>query len=105
MDYYSLGSSPVNESCSQVGDKNYDMASVLECEAYKNQLERLFENLLDGSMYFDIKEFPHDFGYYKEVCINFQQDSVEEDIAVSIMDNLPEEWDIESLEELGRYDG
>lgn len=105
MDYYSLGSTPCLEKCSQVGSSNYSSESILECNAYKNQLERIFENLLDGSMYFDIKEFPHDFGYYKEVCINFMQDSIEEDIAVQIMDNLPEEWDAESMEELGRYNG
>lgn len=99
FDYFTLGSVPCDEDCSQVGSNDYHEKSRIECQAYKKQLLRLFPNA-----YFKIKGFPHDFGTYHEVVVMFtEDDEAEVRQAIEIEDSLPENWDDEAKKELTAY--
>jgi hypothetical protein len=99
-DYITLGSSPGNENCTQLGSDNYDIQSRKECLAFKHQLERLFSEPPEGC-YFSVKSFSHDFGTYKEVVCYFD-DSIEEScsFAYNAENNTPGSWDKLAKEEL-----
>jgi len=102
LDYMNIGSSPVEESCAQVGSDDYEHKSQVECMAFKHQLERLFP---DGV--FRIKSFPHDgmevgsIIYYKEIVAWFDPDRKENvDAAYAAEANTPMRWDEQAIEEL-----
>lgn len=104
-DYLSIGSSPPDESCAQVGTNDYYEQSLKECTAFKHQLERIFQNK-DGELpegcYFSIKSFPHEFGTYREVVCYFDDDNEESsNFAFNVEQNTPDKWDKESKRELG----
>jgi hypothetical protein len=104
IEYIELSCVPCAESCSQVGSPNYQKLSRLECQVYKNQLERLFGLSAYSSVSLRIKSFPHDFGSYREVCV-FYDDSNEmaQDLAYHIESNLPEYWDTEAKQMLNNF--
>jgi len=105
LDYMTIGSSPVEESCAQVGSDDYSKKSRIECRVFKHQLKRLFP---DGT--FGIKTFPHDFGSYSEVVAYFDADNAESglspgakeemDAAYAAEANTPMRWDEQAIEEL-----
>lgn len=103
-DYLTLGSTPSNEDCAQVGNSDYGIRSKIETTAYKNQLYRIFPEVLNSkTLSFSIKIFQHDFGSYKEVVINYDDDNEEEynNIVITKIDkNIPEDWDEEALKEI-----
>ena len=103
-DYITLGSTPSNEDCAQVGKSDYGIRSKIETTAYKNQLYRMFPEVLNSkTLSFTIKSFQHDFGSYKEVVINYDDDNEQEynDIVIIKVDrNIPKAWDKEALEEI-----
>lgn len=74
-DYISIGSTPCNEDCAQVGDEGYSAKARAECARYIAALKAHYGNPPDGASY-SIKAFPHDFGSYYEVVINYD-DSIE----------------------------
>lgn len=100
-DYLTIGSSPAEEECAQVGQDNYSEQSQKECRAFVNQLTRQFGEPPFGAR-FAIKSFPHDFGSYKEVCVVYS-DTVEEAIefAFKVENESPAQWDEKAREELG----
>jgi hypothetical protein len=101
MDYLTLGSTPCNEDCAQVGTDNYVVRAKKECTAYKNQLERHFQNFPDGC-YLTIKGFPHDFGTYYEVIVRYDEnDEASSEFAYDMESNSPVNWDDEAKKELG----
>jgi hypothetical protein len=101
MDYVSIGSSPCNESCAQVGTDGYTEKAKKECRAFQNQLERHFKNFPDGC-FLSIKSFPHDFGSYLEVIVRYDEnDEAAANFAYDIENNCPENWDDEAKKELG----
>jgi hypothetical protein len=97
-DYMELGPTPAAESCVGVGQDNYHELSRAECQAYRNQLRRMFP--YEG-IRFVIKTFPHDFGSYHEVCVVWT-DGDEEGYrhALEVEHNTPEHWDDEARIEL-----
>jgi len=96
-DYISIGSSPTDEDCAQVGADNYEAQSRKECIAFIHQLERQFK-VVDV---FRIKSFPHDFGTYKEVVCYFDDDNHEAiAFAYRVESECPRRWDSEALKEL-----
>lgn len=103
-DYLTLGPVPCDEQCQQVGTPSYnDDVARKECLIFKRQLERQFPNPPDLT-YFRVRSFPHDFGTYREVCVEYNlddEDSVE--FALSVESNTPSKWDDLSLIELGKY--
>lgn len=73
-DYISIGSTPNDEQCVQVGEENYYERSQLECKTYIKQLERVYGTPPPGS-YFKTAGYPHDFGTYYEVEFRYTDDS------------------------------
>ena len=99
-DYLNIGSSPHGEDCAQVGSSDYPQKSRLECQAFKNQLLRIFGTPPGGASLV-IKSFPHDFGQYREVCVVYDDESEEEtDYAFKLESEGPENWDEKAKEEL-----
>ena len=103
-DYINIGPTPCDETCAQVGDNDYGIKSKIETTAYKNQLNRMFPEVLSSkTLSFSIKTFQHDFGSYKEVVLNYNDDNEEEynEIAITKVDaNTPKNWDKEALKEI-----
>ena len=100
-DYMEIGPSPCSEDCAQVGGEGFRQRATKEMDAYINQLNRMFGDLIkdNKSIYFSKKWFPHDFGTYGEVVINFD-DETDYDIIYEIERNLPEYWDDEAKKQL-----
>ena len=100
MDYITLGSTPPNEDCAQVGSDNYRERAMKECRAYKNQIERLLPPP-DGA-YLSIKSFPHDFGTYHELVVWCNEEDEEaSNYAYKLEGEGPANWDNIAREELG----
>ena len=101
-DYLTLGCTPCDEECAQVGSDDYTVKSMQECEAYRHQLERKFQKVLATSgVRLQVKTFPHDFGSYREVVVSYDdQNEGEVETALAIERELPEDWDAEATKEL-----
>lgn len=99
-DYITIGSTPCNEDCAQVGRDNYDEKSRKECQAFKNQLIRKFGEPPHGARV-SIKSFPHDFGSYREV-VCYYDDVIPESVeyAYKLEGDSAEAWDTDALIEL-----
>lgn len=102
METLTIGCSPVDEPCAQVGQENYSRQARIECRAPINQLERTFPYTgPDGTAWLFIKSNPHDFGTYYEVEVKFDPECEEAcDWAYLLEASLPERWDSEALAEL-----
>lgn len=105
-EHITLGSSPVGEVCAQVGSPNYEARSIDECETYKKQLARRFEEVHQRKTLctLRVKSFPHDFGSYLEVIVEYNpliHDEVAE--ALWFEGHLPEIWDEKAHEELNYH--
>lgn len=71
-----------------------------ECRAFKAQLQRAFNDPPDSAR-FVVKSFPHDFGSYMEVCVEFDDDDKEAvEFAYKVESEAPQDWDDEAKEEL-----
>lgn len=93
-DYFSLGPTPVDEPCEQVGMETYsEERARLEARTFKHQLQRLFPELL-----FIVKKWPHDFGFYYDVIVSFEEEQIS--AACNVDNNTPLNWDDISKEEL-----
>ncbi len=99
-DYIELvTTTPVDESCAQVGMEDYINQARLEARTYISQLQRVYGAPPVGS-HFKIIRCPHDFGTYLD--IRFYYDD-EDQRHVAYMDNIEqgcEQWDESSLSEL-----
>lgn len=73
-DYFSLGATPVDEPCAQVGAPNYRTEALKECRRFVALLRRTFGPEPEGAE-LRIKDFPHDFGTYYEVVCHFETDN------------------------------
>lgn len=100
IDYLTIGSSPSDEDCAQVGSPDYTQRSRKECLVFLHQLERQFGDP-PATARLTIKTFPHDFGEYKEVCVIFDND-IEEAVeyALKLEGVTPQTWDEEAKREL-----
>ncbi len=100
-DYLSLGSTPADENCAQVGESDYHERTQQEGRAYIAQLRRQFGEEPYGCR-FKLKAFPHDFGTYHEVCIEYLDDVPESvEYAFKVDNECPAAWDSEARIELG----
>lgn len=100
-DYMNIGSVPAGEDCQQVGTPQYDHTKArAELNAFRNQLRRTFGDE-PGSARIAIKGFPHDFGTYHEIVVNYDdQDEEAIDYAFKLQAEMPESWDEEAKKEL-----
>lgn len=72
-DYISIGSSPCDEDCAQVGSDNFREKALKECRQYIEAIRKKY-GLEKGSAQLKIKWFPHDFGSYCEVVCYYSDD-------------------------------
>lgn len=109
-DYLTLGSSPCDEPCAQLGSPDYFRQMRIETRALINQLERIHPvpqdkdpNFSNASFtpYYGCKSFPHDFGSYHEVCA-FYDDNHEPSVqwAYKAEELFPQTWDSQAKNEL-----
>ena len=100
--YLTLGSTPCDENCAQVGSDNYYDQSQIELHIYGKYIHRLFPEILKSkTLSLKIKSFPHDFGTYRELVLYYDYSNEEElSLAYSIDEFIPHTWDSEALEEL-----
>jgi len=94
-DYITIGSSPNNEECVQVGSADYKNRMRTECNVYKRQLERTYPGVEFG-----IKGFEHDFGTYFEVVAYFDTENETEVDAAFGAELGADTWDDQAREEL-----
>jgi hypothetical protein len=100
-DYITIGATPCEEPCAQVGADNYREQSMKECIAFKKQLRRQFGEEPEGAQIVT-KSFPHDFGTYHEVCVVFEDENeVAVNYAFGVENSTPANWDEEARKELG----
>lgn len=96
-DYLTLGTTPADEECAQVGTADYWEKTKAEARRYKAGLERYFKQQLDDPdtlVYLTLKSFPHDFGTYHELCVIYNDaDEKEIEAAFEIENNLPSTWE------------
>ena len=91
-DYLTLGSTPCEEDCAQVGSENYYEKAYKECHRYIELLKVMFPNIPEKARY-AVKAFPHDFGTYHEVIIWYDtEDAPSMDYAFGVENNLPMTW-------------
>jgi pyruvate dehydrogenase complex dehydrogenase (E1) component len=101
FDHVSIGPSPTNEQCAQVGEDDYHERSVKECRAYVRQLRRALGEEPEGAS-LAVKSNSHDFGVYREVVCYYADNCHEAvDYAFRAEEQAPAEWDDEARAELG----
>ena len=99
-DSLNLSPTPIGEDCAQLGDADYSVRSRKECTAFINQLKRVFGEPPAGA-HFKVTSNPHDFGTYRDVDIQFDDENEEAtEYAYRVEANLPEYWDEEANGEL-----
>lgn len=100
-DYLSLGPTPADESCAQVGDQHYLEIATIEMNEYVKMLYRMFPEADDMGVSFKIHWFYHDFGSYGEVvALYMDNDAKAFDYIYHIDINSPVEWDEVALNNL-----
>jgi len=101
IDYLIIGVSPCEEDCSHVGSQDYPERSRRECQVFLYQLKRQFRDPPTGARLI-IKTFQHDFGSYREVCVEFD-DTIREasEYAFKLEGKTPQRWDETAKKELG----
>lgn len=89
-----IGPSPCEETCAQVGQADYEERSRRECRVYLRMLERLYPLAGDVPARFTVRSSPHDFGAYREVCVRYDDtDARACDHAYEVERHSPAEWD------------
>jgi hypothetical protein len=97
-----IGTSPVDEDCTQVSSKDTDYIfwNKLECHILIRQLRRMFPELTDR-VRLKVKPNHHEFGVYYEVnAVANYDDEMALDAAWKLQDLLPSKWDEQALQEL-----
>lgn len=113
-EYLTIGSTPADEPCAQVGRQDYAKQMRLETRAFINQMERVHPVPTDEdplykdaafTPYYACKSFPHDFGNYHEVCAIYDDEHQPScKWAFKAEDLCPSNWDTQALAELAAAD-
>lgn len=91
-DYLSIGSTPAEEECLDAGHP----LELVECQIFARQLKREFP-----FAQLRVKQFPHDFGAYREVVVLFDDNDTQAiDVAYDVEANARGTWDGEARREL-----
>lgn len=105
METITLGPTPADESCAQVGSNDYHERAAVECQVYRRQLLRMYKaehgkDLPEGCT-LKITNEAHDFGTYHEVGVRYN-DSFRDAIEAAFWfdANTPAHWDAEARAEL-----
>jgi hypothetical protein len=98
---FHLGPVPNSEPCASVGSPDYGVRSLLECKVFRRMLERQRPVPENVSARYVVRSLPHDFGEYREVCIDFDAEEPEAlAFASEVESNTPENWDTQAVFEL-----
>ena len=106
-DYITIGSTPCDEECAQVGAEGYMERVNKECRVYIRQLWR--QLLVKGitphnapeTFNLVVKGNAHDFGTYFEVAIRYDDSNQEAmELALDLENLVPTNWDEEAKKEL-----
>lgn len=91
--YFSLGPTPSDEDCAQVGLEDYYEKARPECKRFIELLRLVFGPEPPGAQ-LAVKSFPHDFGSYYEVICYFDTD-IPESVAYAhrLDDETPTTWE------------
>lgn len=103
-DYITLGATPCDEPCEQLGD-GYDRSkALLECRVYRDQLLRIAKEAgkeVPAGLTLAPKGERHDFGTYYEVAATFDSNDHEAiEMAYWFDHNVPANWDDEARKAL-----
>lgn len=100
-DYVTIGSTPCDETCVQVGQSDYTRLVRIESRVFIGQLERMFP-IPDGvPCRYALKGFSQDFGTYHEVvCYYDTENESSVSHAFLVESESPTEWDDQALAEL-----
>ena len=109
-DYLSLGPTPVEEDCVQVGKPDYSTVAREECEKFVELLKKKFPRYQEFGCTFKVKSNPHDFGEYYNVVVNYYvDDKMSAEYALFVEHNTPLTWnddkEMEFVEEEGEEKG
>lgn len=91
--FFTIGSSPIDEHCVQVGAPDYHEKAIPECKRFIELLRRVFGPEPPGAR-LAVKAFDHDFGSYHEVVCYFDTDILESvDYACRCECETPATWE------------
>ncbi|SRR5712692_4185997 len=82
-DYISLGPTPCEEPCAQVGQPNYRQRALKECVRFIQLLRQTFGPEPEGAC-LSVTWFPHDFGDYAEVVCYYHTD-IQASVQLAVM--------------------
>lgn len=92
QNYFTLGQTPAEEECAQVGSPDYMEKARAECKRYIDLLRKKFGPEPAGAQ-LKIKSFMHDFGDYLEVVCEFDEDLPESvEYACTCDEDPPRYW-------------
>jgi hypothetical protein len=92
-DYLTLGSTPSDEDCAQVGAPDYYGRARDECRRFIDLIRRHLGPEPEGAR-LDITSFPHDSGEYLEVVCYFDTDVRDAvDYAYRCESDAPATWE------------
>jgi len=105
-DFLTLGPTPADEPCEQLGPGYDPEKARFECFTFARQLKRTFPH---GE--FGVKTFQHDFGSYMEVVAYFYSGETEEleyerlvnEACYLAESKTPEHWDEIAKEDLRKW--
>lgn len=98
-DYISIGSTPCDEACAQVGQPDYRRRALAECHRFIALLRKTFGPEPEGAE-LRVKAFPHDFGTYYEVVCHYDTDiPASVDYALHCEAQMPVTWGEETAEQ------
>jgi hypothetical protein len=102
IDSISIGSTPCDEDCAQLGSENYTERARKECAAFIHQIRRVMGEEPVGAR-LRIKGNPHDFGTYYDVeCVYEMDDEAAQEYALKCEGSSElTRWDETALTELG----
>jgi hypothetical protein len=93
QDFMTLGTTPVDEPCAQVGQPDYDGKVTGECRRFITLLRQTCGDEPPGA-HFAIKSFNHNFGlYYEVVCLFDTADEEAAHDAFRCEDELSATWE------------
>ena len=90
--FITLGPTPSDEPCAQVGEDLYAQKARAECRRFIQLLRETF-GLEPSGAYLQAKAFPHDFGAYWEVVCHFNPEVPESiEYALRLESEAPTTW-------------
>jgi len=91
-EYILLGPTPPDENCAQLGEPNYRIKAIKECNQYIDLIRQTLGQEPAGAE-LKIKAFDHDLGVYHEVvCYYDNNKQASLDYALKCESNGPKTW-------------